>query len=74
MVGYGDLLVKVMNNPDRCYEPVQRNKDGMRWIRHRFPIKGGITWRDVLHQDMMGTNALYRRLVEKGAIRDTTTP
>lgn len=28
----------------KYYEPVKRNKDGMRWIRHRFPIKGGISW------------------------------
>jgi len=27
-------------------EPVRRNKDGMRWIVHRFPIKGGISLRD----------------------------
>lgn len=31
----------------KYYEPVKRNKDGMRWIRHRFPIKGGISQMDV---------------------------
>lgn len=29
------------------YEPVKRNKDGMRWIRHRFPIKNGISRVDI---------------------------
>jgi hypothetical protein len=33
---------------EKCIEPVKRNKDGMRWIVHRFPIKGGISWRDVM--------------------------
>lgn len=32
----------------KCVEPQQRNKDGMQWIVHRFPIKGGISIRDVL--------------------------
>lgn len=32
----------------KCIEPHRRNKDGMRWIAHRFPIKGGISWRDVM--------------------------
>jgi hypothetical protein len=32
----------------KCVEPQQRNKDGMRWISHRFEIKGGISLRDVM--------------------------
>ncbi len=30
------------------YEPVRRNKDGWRFHRHRFPIKGGISHKQVM--------------------------
>jgi hypothetical protein len=30
-----DVLVDVLNA--KVYEPQRRNKDGMRWIKHRFP-------------------------------------
>lgn len=33
-------------------EPVKRNKDGFRWIRHRFPIKDGITSMDAMRRDL----------------------
>lgn len=36
-----------------CIEPVKRNKDGLRWIRHRFPIKGGITQFDAMSRDLI---------------------
>ena len=32
----------------KCVEPIQRNKDGLQWIVHRFPIKGGISIIEVL--------------------------
>lgn len=38
--------------PEPCYEPERRNKDGVRWIRHRFAIRGGITLREVMIADM----------------------
>jgi hypothetical protein len=37
---------------DKTVEPVKRNKDGLQWIIHRFPIKGGISIMDAIHQDM----------------------
>jgi hypothetical protein len=37
---------------DRVVEPHKRNKDGVQWIVHRFPIKGGITLRDAMIYDM----------------------
>ena len=37
----------------RCVEPVKRNKDGLRWIAHRFEIKGGITVRECWIRDMV---------------------
>src|SRR5229473_1918594 len=36
-------IIKILNEPR--VEPVKRNKDGVRWIVHRFPIKGGISLR-----------------------------
>lgn len=47
---------------DRVYESEKRNKDGMRWIRHRFPIKGGITSNEVDRREMAGPNPLLARL------------
>lgn len=46
----------------KIVEPKQRNKDGMRWIFHRFPIKGGISPIDVMAAHMMKTNALLQRI------------
>ncbi|SFY11441.1 hypothetical protein SAMN03159408_03235 [Burkholderia sp. NFPP32] len=47
----------------KVYEPAQRNKDGMRWIRHRFPIRGGISALDIMLLNMSQNNALFRRLM-----------
>ena len=46
----------------RCVEPVKRNKDGIRWIVHRFPIKGGITIRDMMLKEAMRPNPLLAKL------------
>jgi hypothetical protein len=32
-------------------EAEKRNKDGVRWIIHRFPIKGGISRREAMLRD-----------------------
>lgn len=37
----------------KCVEPRKRNKDGMHWIVHRFPIKNGISIRDTMIYDAM---------------------
>ena len=47
----------------KVYEPVQRNKNGVRWIRHRFPGKGGISALDIMLLNMSQNNALFRRLM-----------
>ena len=44
----------------KVYEPVKRNKDGMRWIMHRFQIKGGISFREAMMKDMFEPNKLIR--------------
>ena len=46
----------------KCVEPVKRNKDGLRWISHRFPIKGGISWREAMIQDMSQPNPWLKAL------------
>ena len=51
----------------RRFEPVKRNKDGMRWISHRFPIKGGISATEVALANLRETNVLLRRLRDKAA-------
>lgn len=34
-------------------EPIKRNKDGIRWISHRFPIKGGISQMEANNRDLI---------------------
>ncbi len=36
----------------KCVEPIKRNKDGVKWIVHRFPIKNGISLKDAMIYDM----------------------
>jgi len=48
---YGSLHAK-------CCEPAKRNKDGVKWITHRFPIKNGISLHDVMLQDFRAPNPL----------------
>jgi len=50
----------------KCVEPRKRNKDGKKWIVHRFPIKGGISIREAMIKDMAEPNLLWKLLVEDG--------
>lgn len=51
----------------KTIEPVKRNKDGVRWIRHRFPIKGGISEIDAINKDFsQQKNPIWEKLVNKG--------
>ncbi len=43
---------------ERCVEPVKRNKDGLRWIVHRFPIKNGITLNEAMRKDFSSNKML----------------
>ena len=51
----------------KVVEPVKRNKDGMRWIVHRFPIKGGISLRQAMLLDMSRPHPLWKMIVMKEA-------
>jgi len=44
----------------KCVEPVKRNKDGLQWIIHRFPIKGGISIRDMMIREASRPNLLLK--------------
>lgn len=52
------LIIMARMMRDKVYEPQQRNKDGMRWIKHRFPIKGGISFREVMAHNFTADNKL----------------
>lgn len=50
---------------EKRFEPEMRNKDGMRYVGHRFPIKGGISAVDVMMRNISANNAFLRRLMKK---------
>lgn len=53
----------------KCIEPKQRNKDGLKWVVHRFPIKGGISIRDVLWIEMQHSrSAILRELMMRSPL------
>jgi len=64
-----DLLQKLNESLDRrCYEPKKRLVNGKYgWARHRFPIKGGISFREVLIRNLYEPNEdnLLKHFVEK---------
>ena len=49
----------------KVVEPVKRNKDGVQWIIHRFPIKGGISLRDAMAYDMMNQPNPFISMLER---------
>jgi len=54
-------LANIWHEP--LVEPVKRNKDGLRWIVHHFPIKGGISLRSAMLQDMQRKSVSFHYLV-----------
>ena len=49
----------------KVVEPVKRNKDGLKWIFHRFEIKGGISLRDVVIEDLRKPNPLWSMVCKR---------
>jgi hypothetical protein len=43
---------------EKTVGPCKRNKDGFRWIVHRFPIKNGISLREAWLIDLTRRNPL----------------
>lgn len=50
----------------KIVEPAKRNKDGVQWIVHRFPIKGGISLREAMIRDMSQPNPLLSKIITMG--------
>lgn len=59
-----DELIKITRDAflGKHYEPMKRNKDGLRWIKHRFPIKGGISYLEIQNRE---PNPLWEYLTKK---------
>lgn len=52
----------------RCYEPKERLCGGeFGFVRHRFPIKDGISLKEVMHQELIkaNRNILFETLAQK---------
>lgn len=47
------------------FEPEPRNHDGYGYKGHRFPIKGGISFYEVMARNVTRENALFKRLKAK---------
>jgi hypothetical protein len=62
------LIAESFHKP--CWEPKKRLFEGRyQWAHHRFPIKGGISTRDVMARDFNMSNPLWEMLIEKPADR-----
>ena len=60
---FGEIFSEVIHR--KCIEPQKRMVGGrFGWARHRFPIKGGISWLQTAAKDMEHNNALYRLLTK----------
>lgn len=59
---FASLVTSVLHA--KRVEPEKRNKDGVRWIVHRFPIRGGISLHEALNRDTFGVmGGLMERLL-----------
>jgi hypothetical protein len=71
---YADLVNSVFANRAKVIE-VREPKPGFRhqrvtkYVRHRFPIKGGISPSELIVRNVSANNALLARLVKEGKIR-----
>jgi len=63
-VSFGAVLGKAFES--RCYEPVPRKfaGQGVQYVRHRFPIKGGISPAEVMARQCSKNNVLLQRLLK----------
>lgn len=60
-----DVVAKTLSGRDPVYEPKERLCGGVYgFVRHRFPIRGGITSSDVMADNLRRHNALLRRLMQ----------
>jgi len=64
---YSEVFGEAMHS--KRFEPEMRNKDGVRYVGHRFPIKGGISAWDVIAKNVLKNNALLQKLVNKNVAK-----
>jgi hypothetical protein len=59
-----DIIAKTLDPKRKNVEPVQRLRrgEGVGFVAHRFPIKGGVSYADVLRENVTKDNALFRLL------------
>lgn len=62
-----DLINKVFQG--RRYEPTKRLHDWYGHHSHRFPIKGGITFAEVMAKEMYATNPLLKSLMRRASMK-----
>lgn len=61
-----DVVSAVFLDDSKVYEPADRLCGGfMCRPRHRFPIRGGVSWRRVMTDNMRRSNLLWQRLLKK---------
>ena len=55
-----NMLLKIAESMhEKRFEPRPRNKDGVHYVGHRFPIKGGISLRDVMVRQFCAPNPFF---------------
>lgn len=66
---FSEILAHTLGGHRRNVEPVPRMCGGhMRYVVHRFDIKGGISMVEVLARNVQQHNALFKRLRERHGI------
>jgi hypothetical protein len=71
---YEDLLRSVFANRAKVIEvrepkPGFRHQTKTKYIRHRFPVKGGISTSELIVLNVSRNNAVFDRLVKAGKVR-----
>ena len=73
---FSEIITRTLSDEHTVYEAalstrelsVREMRYGPRRIRHRFPIKGGVTARALLVDNLSQNNALLARLKQKTVI------
>ena len=62
-----DIVARVLDPKRKNVEPVMRLRrgEGIGYVSHRFPVKGGISYADLMARNVMRNNALFSKLKER---------
>ena len=68
-MSFAEMFTRVMHA--RRVESVKRNKDGLRYVAHRFPIKDGISLREALWREILAEEEVMplKKSASKGAFK-----